>query len=133
MAFLIAPAFAAETGAPAATGDAAQQAPSVPYELSSEKMMMDNLFILAMLFFIFYFLLIRPQQRRLKKHQEVMKSLQKGNKVVTSGGLIGTIHKFEGEEVVVLEVAQNVRIRVARSAVSEVMENAGIGETANDN
>src|SRR4051812_43315256 len=108
-------------------------ADQTPYELSPEKMMMDNLFILGMLFFIFYFILIRPQQKRLKIQRDLMKALQKGNKVMTTGGIIGTITKFEGEEIVVLEIAQNVKVRVARSAISEVMSDKASGESANDN
>ncbi len=104
-----------------------------PYELSPEKMMMDNLFILGMLFFIFYFILIRPQQKRLKIQRDLMKSLQKGNKVMTSGGIIGTITKLEGDDVVVVEVAQGVKLRMARSAVSEIISDKSSGETANDN
>ncbi|NBO19055.1 MAG: preprotein translocase subunit YajC [Proteobacteria bacterium] len=103
-----------------------------PYQLSAEKMMMDNLFILGMLFFIFYFLLIRPQQKRLKMHQEMMKTLQKGNKIMSTGGIIGTIIKFEGDDIVVVEVAQNVRVRMARSAISEVLSDKST-ESANDN
>jgi preprotein translocase subunit YajC len=104
-----------------------------PYELSPEKMMMDNLFILGMLFFIFYFILIRPQQKRLKIQRDLMKSLQKGNKVMTVGGIIGTITKFEGDDVVVVEVAQGVKLRLARSAVTEIVSDKSTGETANDN
>ena len=92
--------WAAETASKdAGTQDAATQ---VPYELSAEKMMTDNVMILALLFFIFYFLLIRPQSRRVKLHKEMMNSLQKGNKVLTGGGIIGTIIKFDGEDLVVV-------------------------------
>lgn len=104
----------------------------IPHELSAEKMMMDNLLILGLLFFIFYFLLIRPQQKRVRAHQNLMKSLAKGNRVMTSGGIIGTVVKFDGEDVVVLEVAQGVKIRIARASVTEVVSEKG-GESANDN
>jgi preprotein translocase subunit YajC len=107
--------------------------PAVPHELSAEKMMMDNLLILGMLFFIFYFILIRPQQRKLKAHQKMLKELAKGNKVITSGGVIGTIHKFEGEDIVQLEVAQGVKLRVARSAITDVLNDAAASAIANDN
>jgi preprotein translocase subunit YajC len=136
MTFFVTDAQAAETATTttSATTATGQAGTPVPYELSAEKMMMDNLFVLALLFFIFYFLLIRPQQRRLRRHQDLMKSLQKNQKVITSGGIIGTIQKFEGDDVVVIEIAANVKVRVARSAISEVMEKtAGLGETANDN
>lgn len=133
------PAFAADSdpaGAPtpAATAGSTAAAGNVPYELTPEKMMQDNLLILLALFLIFYFLLIKPQKKRIKQHNELMKSLQKGNKVITSGGLIGTIIKFEGEDIVVLEISQGVRVRMAKSSISEVSgDKAGSGESANDN
>ncbi len=145
LTFLVNDAMAVETApaaAPATASNSAETAPADaasttanggPYELSAEKMMMDNLMILGMLFFIFYFILIRPQQKRAKMHQEMMKGLQKGSKIITSGGLIGTIIKFEGDDVVVIEVAQNVKVRVARGSVSEVMDAAAAGAIANDN
>lgn len=107
---------------------------SAPYELSSEKMMSDNLLVLGLIFFIFYFILIRPQQKRVKAHGEMMKALQKGNKVIAAGGIIGTITKFEGDDVVVVEIAPDTKIRVARASISEVLtDTPGIGQTANDN
>ncbi len=125
MSFLISPAFA--TGA-------ADAASAVPYDLSAEKMMWDNLTLLGVLFFIFYFVLIRPQQKRVKQHSEMMKSLQKGNKVITSGGIIGTIIKFEGDDVIVVEIAQGVRVRIAKTSISELADDKiATGTSANDN
>lgn len=96
--------------------------------------MMDNLFLLGTLFFIFYFILIRPQQKRLKIHRDMLKSLQKGSKVLTTGGIIGTIMKFEGDDIVVIEIAQGVKVRIARSAISELAsDKVAAGESANDN
>jgi len=108
-------------------------ADQTPYELSPEKMMMDNLFILGMLFFIFYFILIRPQQKRIKIQRDMMKALTKGNRVMTTGGIIGTITKLEGDDILVVEIAQGVKVRIARSAVAEVMSDKSPGESANDN
>lgn len=117
-----------------ATVAASGQQPQTPYELSAEKMMMDNLFLLGTLFFIFYFILIRPQQKRLKIHRDMLKSLQKGSKVLTTGGIIGTIMKFEGDDIVVIEIAQGVKVRIARSAISELAsDKVAAGESANDN
>ncbi len=134
MDFLFSSALAAdETPAAVATGTAATDN-TVPYDLSAEKMMRDNFLILGILFFIFYFILIRPQQRRVKQHQEMMKALKKGAKVITSGGIIGTIIKFEGEDVVVVEIAQGVRVRISKSSISEVTDDKSSGgESANDN
>ncbi|MCE2926885.1 MAG: preprotein translocase subunit YajC [Rickettsiales bacterium] len=115
------------------TAGTTQPAVTTPYELSAEKMMMDNLLILGMLFFIFYFILIRPQQRKLKTHQKMLKELAKGNKVLTAGGVIGVINKFEGDDIVHLEVAQGVKLRIARSAITDVVNDATSGASANDN
>lgn len=124
-------AFAADNKTTAETAVPVDQ---LAHEISAEKMMMDNLLILGMLFCIFYFILIRPQQKRLKQHAEMMKTLAKGNRVVTSGGLIGVISKFEGDEVVVLEVAANTKVRVTRSSITEIKDGAvNIADTANDN
>lgn len=121
------------TQQPAATTATTEATPVTPHELSAEKMMMDNLLILGMLFFIFYFILIRPQQRKLKAHQKMLKELAKGNKVLTAGGVIGTISKFEGDDIVQLEVAQGVKLRIARSAITDVVNDAASGASANDN
>jgi preprotein translocase subunit YajC len=132
-AFLISEALAADTqNQAAATTATGTPADAAPYELSAEKMMMDNLMILVMLFGIFYFILIRPQQKRVRMHQEMMKNLQKGNKVMTTGGIIGTIVKFEGDDVAVVEIAQNVKVRIARGSVSEVLDDKS-SDVANDN
>ena len=95
--------------------------------------MQDNLLMLVLLFAIFYFILIRPQQKRLKSHKDMLGALEKGNRVITQGGLIGTIVKFEGDNIAVIEVAQGIKVRVAKSAISEVTKDASSGESANDN
>ncbi len=71
------------------------------------------------LILIFYFLLIRPQQQQRKRQQEMIANLKKGDTVVTYGGLIGRLTKISDEEVTV-ELADNVRVRVARSMISAV-------------
>lgn len=104
----------------------------LPPELSPEKSMQESLLMIVLLFMIFYFMLIRPQQKRLKQHQELMKSLERGQKVITSGGILGTISKLEGNDVVLLEVAENIKIRMARSAITEVVTDKS-SKVANDN
>ena len=131
MSFLLSDAQAADE-VQTSTGVALDA--SAPADLSADKMLRDNFLLLGALFFIFYFVLIKPQQKRVKLHQAMMKALKKGDKVLTSGGIIGTIIKFEGDEVVVLEIAQSVRVRVAKSAISEVTtDKTSGGESANDN
>jgi preprotein translocase subunit YajC len=68
---------------------------------------------------VFYFLLIRPQQQARKRHLEMVAALKKGDPVVTSGGLIGTVRSVKDDEVRV-ELAPNVEVRVQRGAIVEV-------------
>ncbi|OJH33806.1 preprotein translocase subunit YajC [Cystobacter ferrugineus] len=78
--------------------------------------MMNIVFIIG-LFAIMYFVMIRPQQKQLKKHQELISSLKKGDEVVTQGGLIGRIQVVQDREVT-LEVASGTRIRVLKTSVA---------------
>jgi preprotein translocase subunit YajC len=68
---------------------------------------------------IFYVMLILPQQRQRKKTQEMLGALKTGDKVVTNAGIYGTINGFDGETVI-LKIAEQVKIRIARSAISQV-------------
>lgn len=76
---------------------------------------------LVLIFVVFYFLLIRPQQKKMKTHQQMLEALRRGDRVVTSGGIIGTITRIDSEREVTLEIAQNVRVKVMRGMISEVM------------
>ncbi len=76
---------------------------------------------LVLIFVVFYFLLIRPQQKRMKSHKEMLNQLRRGDRVVTSGGIIGTVNKLVSDTEVVLEIAEGVRVRVIRSTLTEVM------------
>ncbi len=80
--------------------------------------------MLAVMFAIFYFLLIRPQQKRMKEHESMINSLQKGLEVVTSGGIIGKIAAITDNEVT-LQVADNVKIKIQKSAVQHVRSQTG--------
>ncbi len=68
---------------------------------------------------IFYFLLIRPQQKRFKEHKALVASVEKGNTVVTQGGLIGKVTKVEEAEVEI-EIATGVKVRAIKSTLSEI-------------
>lgn len=81
---------------------------------------MINLLFLGGFILIFYFLLIRPQSKRRKEHQALMAGLNKGDEVVTAGGVIGSINKVE-EDFVKLQVAKNLEFRVQKSAVSATL------------
>jgi len=76
-----------------------------------------NLAPILLIMVIFYFLLIMPAQRRQKKTQEMLSTLKNGDKVVTSGGLFGTIVGLEGDSIQ-LRIADQVKVKVLRSAVT---------------
>jgi preprotein translocase subunit YajC len=75
---------------------------------------------LVLVFVIFYFLLIRPQQKKAKDHQQMLSKLKKNDEVMTSGGIYGKVTNL-ADNVVTLEVAPNVRIRVHRPQISAVV------------
>jgi preprotein translocase subunit YajC len=83
---------------------------------------------LLLMFVVFYFILIRPQQKTAKKHQEFVKNLKMGERVVTSGGLHGTVTGLT-ETTVTLEIADKVRVKVTRSAVAGSGQEAATAET----
>lgn len=83
--------------------------------------MLVQLAPLALIFVVFYFLIIRPQQKKAKDHKAMIEALRRGDKVVTSGGLIGTVAKVLNEREVALEIADGVRVRAMRSMIAEVM------------
>ena len=76
---------------------------------------------LILIFAVFYFLLIRPQQKKMKEHKAMVAALAKGDKVVTAGGLMGTIFKIEDDKIATIEIAENVKVKVVRSTISEVV------------
>jgi preprotein translocase subunit YajC len=77
---------------------------------------------ILLIFGIFYFLLFMPMQRQKKQQQKMLAGLQNGNVVVTTGGIVGTIVAIESDDTLVLRVKpDNVKIQVARSAVSSLM------------
>ncbi|MCX5889897.1 MAG: preprotein translocase subunit YajC [Deltaproteobacteria bacterium] len=76
-------------------------------------------FVLPMVFMvvIFYFLLIRPQQKKSKEHKALLDNLKKGDRIITSGGIIGTIINID-DQIVNLEVADRVRIDLGRAYIA---------------
>ncbi len=100
-------AFAAQEVASSPAPAPQQATPNVFAQL------LPLIFIIA----IFYFLLIRPQQQRQRSQQELWKSLKKGDRVVTIGGIHGVVAQVNEDEVV-LEVAKDVRIRFSKTAIA---------------
>jgi preprotein translocase subunit YajC len=71
---------------------------------------------------IFYFLLIRPQQKQLKERQKMLDSLKVGDKILSVGGIIGTISSINDDKIEV-EIAKNIKVTMVRSAVTSVLNN----------
>lgn len=94
-----------------------------------------SLLPLVLIFVVFYFLLIRPQQKKMKEHRAMVAAVRRGDRVVTSGGLIGQVTKVLSDTELQVEITEGVRVRVVRSAVSEVLSKttpASSGKTAQD-
>jgi preprotein translocase subunit YajC len=75
---------------------------------------------LILVFVVFYFLLIRPQQQKAKEHRTMLANLKRNDEVVTAGGLYGKVVAL-GEDIVTLEIAPNVRVRVSRPQINRVI------------
>lgn len=78
-----------------------------------------NLLFLGALFFVFYFFIIRPQSKRQKEIQKKVEEMKKGDKVVTGGGLIGTVNTID-EETVLLEIDSGVKARFQKGSITDV-------------
>ena len=74
----------------------------------------------VLIFVVFYFFLIRPQQKRAKEHREMVSQLRRGDKVISSGGLVGTVTKsVEGQETVEVEIAKDVKVNIMRTMIAD--------------
>ena len=82
--------------------------------------MLIQLMPLFLIFAIFYFLLIRPQQRRAKEHKEMVAAVQRGDKIVTAGGIRGKINKVIGDTDVEVEISSGVNVVIIKSTIAEV-------------
>jgi preprotein translocase subunit YajC len=100
---------------------AAEVAPNSTSLLQNSGLM--SLFPFVMIFFIFYFMLIKPQMKKQKEHQDTISSLKKGDKIVTTGGIIATIVKLE-DDLLHVEIAPEVKIKITRSAVTSIYDNS---------
>lgn len=97
----------------------------------SPSSMAPTLVTFGLVFAIFYFLIIRPQNKRQKETKSMLSSLKKGDRVVTIGGVRGTIFSLK-DDTVVLKVDDNTKIQFSRSAVSSVVDRKGAGSSAKE-
>lgn len=119
---------------PAFAQDAASAAAAAPAGSG-----LASLLPLILIFVIFYFLLIRPQQKKFKQHQAMISAVARGDKIVTAGGVVGTVVKVESDEFVQVEIAKDVVVKLSRPTIANVLSRSGAAgaekpeKTANDN
>ena len=101
--FLISPAYAQAAAEGGGTSAILQMAP------------------LALIFVVFYFFLIRPQQKKAKDTKAMLEAIRRGDRVVTGGGIIGTVAKVVNNDEVLVDIADNTRVRVVRSTIVSVL------------
>lgn len=91
---------------------------------------MLNMGLILIMVILFYVLLIRPQKQRYREHANMLSNLQKGDRVVTQGGLVATIHKIRDNGELVVDLGDNMRVTLLRNSVASKYEDATSG---NDN
>lgn len=83
--------------------------------------LISTLIMFGAIFAIFYFMIIRPQQKRAKEREKLLSNVEKGDKIITSGGVHATIVGIE-EKTVLIEIAPNVKVKIERSAIGSVVK-----------
>tara|TARA_B100000963_G_C22344498_1_gene544449 strand:+ start:176 stop:460 length:285 start_codon:yes stop_codon:yes gene_type:complete len=77
---------------------------------------------LILIFVIFYFFLIRPQQKRVKEHKAMVESLKRGDEIITSGGIIGTIDRVMEDDRIEVVIGENVKVQIIRSTITSLLK-----------
>ena len=82
--------------------------------------LMSNIILFGSIILIFYFMIIRPQQKRQKERQKLLESMKKGDKVITSGGMYGTIAGLD-DKTVLVQIADNVKVKLDRGSIASII------------
>jgi preprotein translocase subunit YajC len=109
--------------------------PAYAQAAGGEPSFLVSLLPLILIFIVFWFLLIRPQQKRMREHREMVQATKKGDKVITSGGIYGTVARVVDDNSLEVEIAPNVKVKLARPTISENLTRAEQSQTpsaAND-
>ena len=77
---------------------------------------------LILIFVIFYFFLIRPQQKRVREHKEMVSSLKRGDEVITSGGIIGTVDRVMEDDRIEVILTDNVKVQIIKSTITSLLK-----------
>ena len=78
---------------------------------------------LILIFVIFYFFLIRPQQKKVKEHKLMVQNLKRGDKVITSGGIVATVERVMENDRAEIEIAENVKVEIVKSTGIQALAN----------
>ena len=79
---------------------------------------------LILIFVIFYFFLIRPQQKKIKDHKIMVNSLKRGDQIITSGGIVGTVERILDDDRLDVMISENVSVQVVRSTIQSLLNNS---------
>jgi preprotein translocase subunit YajC len=82
--------------------------------------LMSNVILFGSIILIFYFMIIRPQQKRAKERQKLLDSLKKGDKIITSGGMYGTVVGLD-DKTVLVQIADNVKVKLERGSITSII------------
>lgn len=112
--------------------------PAYAQAAGGEPSFLVSLMPLILIFVVFWFLLIRPQQKRMREHREMVQATKKGDKIVTSGGIYGTVvrasaatgENAEEPSTVDVEIAPNVKVKLDRSTIAQNLTRADAAKTA---
>ena len=77
---------------------------------------------LILIFVIFYFFLIRPQQKRVKEHKTMVQNLKRGDEIITSGGIIGTVDKVLEDDRIEVLLTENVKVQIVKNTVTSLLK-----------
>ena len=90
--------------------------------ISAQQPIWQSIAPLAVIIVIFYFLVIRPQQKKLKNHHNLINNLQRGDEVITAGGILGKVSKLEADTgMLLIEIAPDVKVKIKKETISQIM------------
>ena len=99
--------------------------PAYAQDADGDGGMLVSFLPLILIFVVFYFLLIRPQQKKAKAHKAMLGEIGRGDRIVTGGGIVGTVTKVNSDTEMTVEIAPGIKVRVLRDTVSQVVQSKG--------
>lgn len=112
--------------------------PAYAQAVGEESSGIISLLPLVLIFVVFYFLLIRPQQKKMKAHRALVDAVKRGDRIVTGGGMMGTVTKVTNDNELQVEIAEGVKVKIVRGTIQEVIsktepaDKGGASPPAND-